>query len=166
MWIRIVYWLLIVTFQVLVLNHLDFSAFVIPQIFIILLISMPLGWSKITQVSAGFGLGLLADLFVSTPGIHASACLWLVLLRIGILNTQDIKQQIASKMDYDVKSVGLNSFLYSSTILVFFYHFYIFWIQNIGSLQWSNYVLTSMISSVLAITLVWILQYLTFQHKS
>ena len=79
---------------------------------------------------------------------------------------QDIKQQIASKMDYDIKSVGLSSFLYSSIILVFFYHFFIFWIQNIGSLQWSNYVLTSMISSMLAITLIGILQYLTFQHKS
>ncbi len=166
MWTRAVYWVLILAFQVLVLNHLDFSAFVTPQVFIILLISMPLGWSKMTQVSAAFGLGLLADFFVSAPGIHASACLWLVLLRIGILNTQDIRQQIASKMDYDVKSVGLNSFLYSSVLLVFFYHFYIFWTQNIGSLQWSNYMLTSIISSLIAITLIGILQYLTFQHRS
>lgn len=162
---RIIFWVLIMALQVLVLNHLDFSAFVVPQVFIVLLISMSLGWSKIVQIAVAFGLGIVADLFVGTPGIHASACLWLVLIRIGVLSRQDIKQQVASKLTYDVKTVGLTPFLYTAVSLVLFYHFYIFWIQNIGALQWSNYLLTAIISSTLALTIIGIIQYLSFQRR-
>lgn len=162
---KIIYWLLIMAFQVLVLNHLDFSAYVVPQVFIILLITMPLGWSKMLQVAVAFGIGLIADLFVGTPGIHASACLWLAILRIGILNTQDIKQQVASKLTYDVNSVGLVPFAYASVILVLFYHLYIFMIQNIGALHLGNYLLTTLISSSLSITIIGIIQYLSFQRR-
>lgn len=153
------------SFQVLVLNHLDFSAYVVPQVFILLLISMPLGWSKMTQMTAAFGVGLVADLFVGTPGIHTSACLWLVLIRIGILNTQDIKQQVANKLTYDVNAVGFTPFLYTTAILVLFYHLYIFWLQNIGALHWSNYLLTAFISSILSLTIIGVIQYLSFQRK-
>ncbi len=153
------------SFQVLVLNHLDLSAYVVPQVFILLLISLPLSWSKVTLVAVAFGLGLLADFFVGTPGIHASGCMWLVLLRIRILNTQDLNQQIANKLNYDVNTVGIAPFVYTTLILVFFYHIYIFWLQNIGALIWINYVLTVVISSLLSITIIAIVQYLSFQRR-
>ncbi len=166
MQIKLVYWGVIMALQLLVLNHLGFSAFVMPQVFIVLLISMPLHWSKMIQVAVGFGLGLLIDLFIGSPGIHASACLWLVLLRIGILNTQDIKQQIANKLPYDIYSVGVTPFFYSALVLVFFYHFYIFWIQNIGSANGHRYLITTLISSFLALTIIAITQYLLPKRAS
>lgn len=166
MQIKLVYKLVVLAFQLLVLNHLDFSAFIMPQMFITLLISMPLHWSKITQVFVGFGLGLIVDFFLASPGIHASACLWLVLLRIGILNKQEIKQQIANKLPYDMYSAGSLPYFYSTLILVFFYHFYIFWIQNIGAMIWYKYGMTTLISSFLALTIIAILQYVSPKRLS
>jgi len=162
---RIIYWILVMAFQILVLNHLDFSAYVIPQVFIIVLITMSLGWSKIQQLGVGFGLGLVADLFIGTPGMHASACLWLVLLRMGILGTQDIKQQAASNLTYNAHTVGFTPFMSTAVILVLFYHLYVFWLQNIGALHFTNYLLTVVISSLLALTIIGILEYLSFQRK-
>jgi hypothetical protein len=163
---RIIYWLLVLVFQFLVLNHLGFSAFIIPQAFIVLLITLPLSLGKTTQVLIAFGLGIVADLFVATSGIHASASLWLIVLRIMILSRQDLKQQMVSNLPYNMKSVGVLPFLNTTLILVPLYHFYIFWIQNIGAIHWKNYFIASGASSILAITILITIQYLSFRGEN
>ncbi len=78
----IFYWTAILFLQFVVFNHLGFTAYLAPQVFIVLLITLPLHISKPYQVLLGFILGLIADFFVGTPGIHASACMWLVMIRL------------------------------------------------------------------------------------
>ena len=92
---RLLYWILILALQVVIFNHLELSAYIVPQLFIILLITLPVHLSKSVQVIIAFGLGLLADFFVSTPGIHASACLWLIILRMSLLARLDLKDHLS-----------------------------------------------------------------------
>jgi len=86
----IFYWTAILFLQFIVFNRLGFTAYLAPQVFIVLLITLPLHISKPYQVLLGFFLGLIADFFVGTPGIHASACMWLVMIRFGLLGAQDL----------------------------------------------------------------------------
>lgn len=158
---RILYWILILALQLLVLNHLELSAFIVPQVFIILLITLPLHLSRLNQVFIAAGLGLLVDFFTATPGIHTSACLWLIVFRIGLLNRQDLKQHIANRLPYTVNSAGLVSFAYTAAILVFFYHLYLFFVGSIGAINGANYGLTVLSSSLLSLTIVAIIQFST-----
>jgi rod shape-determining protein MreD len=161
---RILYWILILALQLLVLNHLELSAFIVPQVFIILLITLPLHLSRLNQVLIAAGLGLLVDFFTATPGIHTSACLWLIVFRIGLLNRQDLKQQIANRLPYTVSSAGLVSFAYTAAILVFFYHLYLFFIGSIGALHGATYGLTVVSSSLLSLTIIAIIQFSNTKH--
>lgn len=162
---RILYWISIFALQVLLFNHLDFSAFLVPQIFIILLITLPLHTKRIYQVLIAFGLGMLADFFVATPGIHTSACLWLVMLRMALLNTQDLKEEIANRLDYTAGNVGALPFTYTVVILVFFYHFYIFWIGSIGAINGFNLFITTLVSSIFTLTVISVVQLLSLHTK-
>ncbi|PCJ67649.1 MAG: hypothetical protein COA58_00505 [Bacteroidetes bacterium] len=162
---RVLYWVLVLALQFFLLNHLDISAYLIPQVFIILLITLPLHISKIKQVLIAFAIGLLADFFVSTPGIHASACLWLILLRMFILGRQDLKQHEANKLPYYVNVVGLVPFIYTVTILVLFYHFYVFWLESIGAVNGVTFTLTSLFSSFFALTIISVVQFVSLRNS-
>ena len=161
---KVFFWLFIIALQVVLFNHLDLSAYLIPQVFILLLIKLALHINKMYQVLIAFSLGLLLDMFTSTPGIHASACLWLIIIRIGLLSGQDLKEHEANKAEFSVITAGLAPFVYSTLILVFFYHFYVFWLESIGALNWSLWLTTSVISSISALTVMGILEYLSFTH--
>lgn len=64
---QVTYWVLVIGFQVLVLNHLDISSYIYPQVFVILLLTLPLHLKKTYQLLIGFGLGLVMDLFIYSP---------------------------------------------------------------------------------------------------
>lgn len=162
---KVIYWILILAFQFLVLNHLDISSYLVPQVFIILLITLPLHLGKNTVIGIAFALGLLADFFVSTPGIHASGCLWLVVLRMYFIDRQDVKQQVANKLPYEISSVGLLPFIYTASILSLFYHMYVLWLQNMGALWWANFIPAVLASTVLALTLISIVEYISLNRK-
>ena len=110
-----------------------------------------------------FGVGLLADFFVSSPGIHASACLWLIVLRMFLLQRQDLKQHEANKRSYNVSVAGFAPFISTVSILVVMYHFYIFWLGNIGAVNGFSWLVTSLSSSLLSLTVIGIIQIQKFK---
>ncbi len=161
---RIIYWIFILALQVFVLNHLDISIYLVPQVFIILLIGLRLDISRMLQILIAFGVGLLIDFFTSTPGINASASLWLMVLRMAFLDRQDLKEHIANKQPYSLKVAG-TPYLYTVSVLVVFYHLYIFWMESIGAIHWGKLLSTTLISSVLALTIISILEYISLSSS-
>lgn len=161
---RTAYWIFILALQVFVLNHLDISIYLVPQVFIILLIGLRLDLSKMLQIIIAFGVGLLIDFFTSTPGINASASLWLMILRMAFLNRQDLKEHIANKLPYSLKNAG-SPYFYTVSFLVFFYHFYIFWMGSIGAIKWVKLLSTTVFSSILALMIISILEYISLSRR-
>lgn len=163
---RVFYWLIILFLQFVVFNHLGFSAHLVPQVFILLLITLPLHISKLYQVIIAFFLGLLADMFIGTPGIHASACLWLVMLRFALLDAQDLKEQIANHLPYNVHTAGLSAFSSTAAILVLAYHFYVFWIESFGAVNWFYLLITTIASTLFSLTFMGVVQFLSGKSSS
>ena len=163
---RVFYWILIIALQVVIFNHLELSAYLVPQLFILLLITLPVHLSKTVQVLIAFGLGLLADFFVSTPGIHASACLWLILLRMSLLSRIDLKEQEANKLAFNARTVGNSIFMYAAALLVVFYHFYILVLENIGAFNGWHILISAVLSSSFTMLLIGFIQYVSFNRLS
>ena len=153
-------YILLFAAQVVVLNHLDFSMYLKPQLFILILISLPPYLNRSLQMIIAFGLGLMLDLFVSTPGLHASACMLLILLRMFLVNRMDVEEILANHDPIRYSNLGSARFLFLSGILVLVYHLYVFGIESIGAVNIVNYFLTVLISSVATYTLILLIQYL------
>ena len=155
---QITYWVLVIGFQVLVLNHLDLSSYIYPQVFVTLLLTLPLHLKKTYQLLIGFGLGLVMDLFIYSPGIHMSACLWFIVIRMLILNRQDLKEHANNKLEYSIRTAGFSPFIYTTLILIIFYHFYILWIEGIGNINIEYITKTGLSSSLLSLTIIGVFQ--------
>ena len=78
-----------------------------------------------------------------------------------MLGAQDLKEQIANHLPYNVHSVGLSTFAATTAILVVFYHFYVFWLESIGAINWFFILLTTLVSALFTLTVIGVVQLLS-----
>lgn len=73
-WIKLlVYFCLLVLFQVLILNHISFLGYATPFLYIYFIIKLPIGTNRNLVIFLGFLVGLIIDIFCNTPGQNAAA---------------------------------------------------------------------------------------------
>ena len=159
---RIIETILIFAAQVLVLNHLDFMSYLYPQLFILILIGLPAYINKSTQVALAFILGLAADLFVATPGIHASACMLIVFLRFGFINRYDMEEIIANRASLNIRTLGLPKYIIMSSILVLVYHVMVFGLESLGAFNGLAFLLTVLVSTTTTMGIILLIQLLFY----
>lgn len=152
-------------FQVVILNQLELTAYLYPQVFIMILINLPPFINKSYQVLLAFALGLLADFFASTPGLHASACMFLALIRIGLLNRYDIEEVKANRSWLNLGTMALDKYVFISAILILFYHIYAFGLESIGALNYVYYFITVGVSALLSFLIILLIQFLFIKRS-
>ena len=162
---RIIGLILIMAFQVVILNHLELTAYLYPQVFILILINLPPFINKSYQVLLAFALGLIADFFTSTPGLHASACMFLALLRIGLLNRYDIEEVKANRSWLNLGTMAMDKYIFLSAVLVLFYHLYAFGLESMGALNSVYYFITVGLSSLVSFVIILLIQYLFIKRS-
>ena len=65
--IQIIRFVVLVLFQVLVVNHIRLGGYVHPYIYLIFIMLLPINIQNWQLLLLGFGLGLTVDLFTGTP---------------------------------------------------------------------------------------------------
>ena len=73
--------ILLVFFQVLIFNHINFLGYINPYIYILFIALFPVRNNHIVILFISFFLGLCIDLFLDTGGIHAAACVSIAYIR-------------------------------------------------------------------------------------
>ena len=85
-WIgRLLGWLLLTAFQVLVLTQLDLGALLHPYVFPMFAMLLPFSVPRWLVLVLAFIAGLVVDMFNNTPGMHAAAMVVIAYLRPAIL---------------------------------------------------------------------------------
>ncbi len=83
---NILSFVLLVLFQVLALNNIQFLGFINPYIYILFIIALPVKTPRWLSLILAFILGLTLDIFSNTLGMHAFATVLIAFLRNGIIN--------------------------------------------------------------------------------
>ncbi|MEQ9466956.1 MAG: Rod shape-determining protein MreD [Ekhidna sp.] len=115
------------------------------------LLLLPRTLSRSYLMLIGFLSGLLVDVFTNTPGIHASASVFIMFIRSFWLNVvTDDAQEITN---LDISSLKKSGFVYFIFPLVFVHHFLIFTIEN-GGFHLFGMVLSKVFFSAIFSTVV------------
>lgn len=81
-WIRyLITFIVLLLIQVLILNNLNLGGYINPYLYILFLLILPVAIPGWVLLILGFFLGLIIDAFLNTPGIHASATVFLAFMR-------------------------------------------------------------------------------------
>lgn len=94
------------------------------------LLFLPYGLSRSVSMVIAFFTGLLIDVFSNTPGIHASACIFLVFVKDFWFNlSQGVPDENLSLDWNELKVTGTITYLFP---LVLVHHFTVFTVENGG----------------------------------
>lgn len=128
---QIVRFVLFILVQALVLNHMPpLHRFVTPYLYLLFLIWLPFSASRPWMLFLGFITGFSLDLFTKTPGLHASACVWLAYVRTPLISllvpseTKELKTGSPS-----IRSMGITSYALFVLILTLFHHVWLVFLE-------------------------------------
>ncbi|MBL4668206.1 MAG: rod shape-determining protein MreD [Flavobacteriales bacterium] len=79
--------ILLVLFQGLILNNVEFGGYVVPFLYVFFILSLPFETPNWIVLLLGFALGVAIDSFTSTLGMHTSATVFMAFCRAYLLKT-------------------------------------------------------------------------------
>ena len=155
--------IVLVLLQVLLIDHMQISGYIQPFFYVIFILLLPFetpGW--LVLVSAFF-LGLSIDFFENTPGLHASATVFMGFLRPGLLKL------IAPRDGYEPQTYprifyyGTNWFVKYSLILIFAHHLMLFFLEVFTMTYFFETLLRVFLSTIFSFVLIVLSQFLIYR---
>jgi rod shape-determining protein MreD len=160
---NIIRFVILLLLQVMVLNNIQISGYVIPYVYVLFILLLPFETPGWLLLLSGFALGLSVDMFAHTLGMHTAATVFMAFLRLHIL------QAIAPRDGYEAGSFprifyyGFNWFLKYTLILVFAHHFVLFFIEVFRVSDFFSTLIRVILSSILSVFLIILSQYFIFR---
>ncbi|MCB0734991.1 MAG: hypothetical protein H6608_10170 [Flavobacteriales bacterium] len=165
-WIRLIsYGLILIPIQVLVINNLELNRYMFPQIYILLLLTLPVNIQHWVSYLIAFVIGFTVDMFTYTPGLHAFTCVSVVFLRYVYFNNFVDKEWLSTGISPDFNTTdGIWLVVYVSIYSLFF-HFILLTLENFSFIHYGITLLKILYSSSLAIFLILLLLF-TFRART
>jgi rod shape-determining protein MreD len=160
---NIVRFLVVILFQVLVMDNVMINGYMIPYVYLLFILLMPFETPRWTQLVLGFLLGMGIDLFLNTPGMHTAATVLVAFIRPYLLNL------LAPRDGYDTDSFprihyyGFLWFLKYTLIIVVIHHFLLFYLEVFQLKDFLTTLSRVILSSILSTSTIILSQYFVFR---
>ena len=152
--------------QVYVLNKVPaLHRLVIPVIYYLFILWLPFSMTRIGLLITGFFTGLLLDYFLSTPGLHAAACVLVAYMRPFVINLLAPKD--TAEFNYrepSPKAMGWTPYLVYALTLTLFHHTYLVFLQWLSFGTFIDFLLKVISSTAISMLLI-IITELLFPRK-
>jgi rod shape-determining protein MreD len=151
--------ILLILAQVLVFNNIQFSGYVNPYIYVMIVILLPSdipGWLLLIVT---FLTGLLIDLFSGSPGMHASATLLAGFSRSFVLRIIAPRDGYEAGADLSMAVYGIRWFVIYSAAIVLIHHTALFFLEVFRFSGFFRTILRILLSSIFTVGFIIIIEY-------
>jgi len=155
--------IVVILFQVLVMDNVMINGYMIPYIYIIFILLLPFETPRWVQLLSGFALGLAMDLFTGTPGMHTAATVLIAFVRpylLGLLAPRDgYEPETFPRIHY----YGLLWFLKYTVLIVLIHHLALFYLEVFQLKYFFSTLLRVILSTILSTSTIVLSQYFVFR---
>jgi len=160
---NIVRFLVVVLFQVLVMDNVLISGYMVPYVYLIFILLMPFETPRWVVLLSGFMLGLSIDFFEHTLGIHTAASVMAAYLRhhfLGLFAPRDgYEPDTFPRIHY----YGFSWFARYTLLLVLVHHLALFYLEVFQLQDFFGTLLRVILSSLLSTATIVLSQYFVFR---
>jgi len=153
----------LVLFQVLILNNIQFGGYMNPYLYVLFILLLPFETPVWLQLILGFLLGIIIDMFTRTLGMHTSATVFMAFMRPFVLNYFAPRDGYESGSFPRLFYFGFNWFLKYALILVFLHHCFLFYIEIFRLSEFFLTLVRVMASTLLTMVFIMLSQYVVFR---
>jgi len=150
----------LIALQVIILNHIQFSGFVNPYVYILFIMLLPIETPNWLVLLLGLTTGLVIDMFGNTSGLHAAATTLMAFARPGVLKLISPRDDYESETLLTPQKMGLKWFITYAAILTLIHHLFYFYAEVF---RFSEFFLTffkAILNSVITLLLILLGTYL------
>lgn len=160
---NIVRFLVVVLFQVLVMDNIMINGYMVPYVYLLFILLMPFETPRWVLLVSGFLLGLGVDLLENTPGMHTAATLIVAFARPYLLDLLAPRDGYEPDTFPRIHYYGFNWFLKYTVILVVLHHLALFYLEVFQLKDFLSTLLRVILSSILSASTIVLSQYFVFR---
>ena len=134
-------------------------------IYPVAILTLPMKIPQFFMVLIAFGIGFIVDLFYVSPGVHAGACLWMVVFRPLVLRLFEPKNGYQTDISPTISNLGVVWFSKYASVLLFIF-FLAYFILEIFTFVYIGDILLKTILSFFVSSLIIFLVQLFYSFKS
>ena len=163
--LQIIRFVVLVLFQVLVINHIRLGGYVHPYIYLIFVLLLPFSTPKWQLLVLGFALGLSVDLFAGTHGLHAGATTLMAFCRPSIIKLVSGNQKFENIDEPNLGQLGGLWFFRYVLCLVLIHHFALFFLESFSFRLIGQVLLRILLSVPVSIFLIMMILFIFKSEK-
>jgi rod shape-determining protein MreD len=145
--------ILLVLFQVLVLNNIQFLGYINPYVYILFILALPVQTPRWFTLLLAFGLGLTIDAFSNTMGMHAFASVMVAFLRNGTIKLFTAIEE-GNNPTPSFHTFGVSAYVKYVVLLVFVHHTTLFLLEAFSFYHFWFMLAKIVLSSFVTILLI------------
>ncbi|MFT5183452.1 MAG: rod shape-determining protein MreD [Flavobacteriales bacterium] len=163
---NIIRFMFLLMVQAMIVNRINImDGFVLPFIYIFAILMLPLHTPRWLVLVIAFATGLIMDMFTSTPGMHASACLVMGFLQPYVQRLLSPREGYEFTDKATIQSLGLTWYAMFAGVLTLIHHLTLFNIEFFKFEGLAYTLLTALASALGTLILMIVGQYLIFNPK-
>ncbi len=139
--------------QTLILDNIHIAGYATPFLYVYLILKFESDTSRNALMLWAFFLGLAVDAFFDTPGMNASATLFLAFLRPTLLRLFVPRDTVGSIVPA-ARTMGISPFLKYVSFSVLFHHAMLLSLEFFSFVHWDTLLLRILSSSVLTVACI------------
>jgi rod shape-determining protein MreD len=149
--------------QVLLLNQVQFSGYLNPYFYVLVILLLPVSLPRYAVLLLSFILGFMIDIFSDTAGLHAASTVLLGVLRTPVITSLTARE--SDQSDYPgLKQTGLRWFLIYVSVLVLFHHLFLFYLEIFSFASFFRTFIRVIFSTVFSVFIIVLSQFLIFRN--
>ena len=155
----IIIFVILILLQVLLFNNIQFSGYVNPYVYVMLILLLPVEISSWLLLLISFFTGLTVDFFTGTPGMHTSATVLSGFIRPNILRLISPRDGYEPGATPSMEIYGFRWFLVYTLIIVVVHHFALFFLEVFRFADFFRTLLRVLLSSLFSVTFILLAEY-------
>lgn len=149
----------LILLQLLVMNNIQFSGYVNPYIYVMIILLIPVEISAWLLLIIAFLTGLLIDIFSGSPGMHASATVLAGFVRPFVLRIISPRDGYESGATPSMLTYGFRWYLLYTVIIVVVHHTALFYLEVFRFADFFRTLTRVLLSSLFSVTFILFAEY-------
>lgn len=157
--------ILLILFQVLILNNLHLSIYINPYAYILFILILPFDTSGWLLLSLAFLTGLTMDAFSNSMGMHSAAIVLVAFLRPYLLSVLSPRDGYGEGQTPHYSQMGMTWFLMFAGILTLVHHFTLFLAEDFSLDSIFTLILRVILSSIFSMIIMIVLLLVSYKAR-
>ncbi|MDO8897497.1 MAG: hypothetical protein Q7V19_07585 [Bacteroidales bacterium] len=155
----------LILLQVLVLNNIRLGGYINPFVYILFVMMLPFSLPGWLLLLSGFGTGLVMDLFMSTPGLHAGAGVFMAFMRPYVIELATGSKEPENVNMPSLSQMGLRWWFSYTSTLVLMHHFALFFLESFSFSQFGGTLMRILFSVIFSQIIILLLSFFFLQKQ-